>query len=259
MNYNKALRVSPPANPRIAKVFNLKAFTLAEVLITLGVIGIVAAMTIPTLVANYQKKQLLTQNKHAYALIINALNNVKIDSPNLTYNTLFDTSKDASEVMTEFSKYFKGAKIRPANKSYKIKYMSPIESENEDNKNSSSSIGNNHFQLNNGIIIGIKMYDSCVRSEEYPRYNADGSLATDADGNVIYYTATDESCADIKVDVNGEKAPNQYGKDVFGVRVKPDKYSFPCTRFFGCVENIIKYNDFYPNIIDYEINGDFRQ
>ena len=32
------------------------AFTLAEVLITLAIIGIVAAMTIPTLVANYQKK-----------------------------------------------------------------------------------------------------------------------------------------------------------------------------------------------------------
>ena len=32
------------------------AFTLAEVLITLAIIGIVAAMTIPTLVANYQRK-----------------------------------------------------------------------------------------------------------------------------------------------------------------------------------------------------------
>ena len=32
------------------------AFTLAEVLITLAIIGIVAAMTIPTLVSNYQKK-----------------------------------------------------------------------------------------------------------------------------------------------------------------------------------------------------------
>ena len=31
-------------------------FTLAEVLITLGIIGIVAALTIPTLVANYQNK-----------------------------------------------------------------------------------------------------------------------------------------------------------------------------------------------------------
>lgn len=32
-----------------------KAFTLAEVLITLGIIGIVAAITIPNLIANYQK------------------------------------------------------------------------------------------------------------------------------------------------------------------------------------------------------------
>ena len=31
-----------------------KAFTLAEILITLGIIGVVAAMTIPTLVANYR-------------------------------------------------------------------------------------------------------------------------------------------------------------------------------------------------------------
>ncbi|MBQ8167977.1 prepilin-type N-terminal cleavage/methylation domain-containing protein, partial [bacterium] len=36
------------------------AFTLAEVLITLAIIGVVAAMTIPTLVANYQEKQTVT-------------------------------------------------------------------------------------------------------------------------------------------------------------------------------------------------------
>ena len=30
-------------------------FTLAEVLITLGIIGVVAAMTIPTLIKTYQK------------------------------------------------------------------------------------------------------------------------------------------------------------------------------------------------------------
>lgn len=32
------------------------AFTLAEVLITLGIIGVVAALTIPTLMANHRKK-----------------------------------------------------------------------------------------------------------------------------------------------------------------------------------------------------------
>ena len=33
-----------------------KAFTLAEVMITLGIIGIVAAMTMPALISLYQKK-----------------------------------------------------------------------------------------------------------------------------------------------------------------------------------------------------------
>ena len=34
---------------------HLKAFTLAEVLITLGIIGVVAAMTIPTLISKIGK------------------------------------------------------------------------------------------------------------------------------------------------------------------------------------------------------------
>ncbi len=45
-----------------------KAFTLAEVLITLGVIGVVAAMTMPSLVANYQKKVWVNQLKKLYQL-----------------------------------------------------------------------------------------------------------------------------------------------------------------------------------------------
>ena len=46
-----------------------KAFTLAEVLITLGIIGIVAAMTLPTLIGKYQKKQTVTQLKKSYTEI----------------------------------------------------------------------------------------------------------------------------------------------------------------------------------------------
>ena len=42
------------------------AFTLAEVLITIGIIGIVAAMTIPNLITNYQKKQTALEVKKAY-------------------------------------------------------------------------------------------------------------------------------------------------------------------------------------------------
>ena len=49
-----------------------KAFTLAEVLITLGIIGIVAAMTIPGLIKNYQERQFKTAYKKVYSEISQA-------------------------------------------------------------------------------------------------------------------------------------------------------------------------------------------
>ena len=51
-----------------------KAFTLAEVLITLGIIGIVAALTLPTIVQKQNKKSLEVAFKKAYANFYNAYN-----------------------------------------------------------------------------------------------------------------------------------------------------------------------------------------
>ena len=45
------------------------AFTLAEVLITLGIIGVVAAMTLPTLVQNYKKTVYVNQLKKSYSTL----------------------------------------------------------------------------------------------------------------------------------------------------------------------------------------------
>ena len=56
-----------------------KAFTLAEVLITLGIIGVVAALTIPTLVNNYRKKQFETGLKKEYSVLLQALDMYKQD------------------------------------------------------------------------------------------------------------------------------------------------------------------------------------
>lgn len=42
------------------------AFTIAEVLITLGIIGVVAALTIPPLITNYKARKLHTQFLKSY-------------------------------------------------------------------------------------------------------------------------------------------------------------------------------------------------
>ena len=51
-----------------------KAFTLAEVLITLGVIGVVASMTIPTLIQEHKKSTVATKLKKASSTLMQAYN-----------------------------------------------------------------------------------------------------------------------------------------------------------------------------------------
>ena len=55
-------------------------FTLAEVLITLGIIGVVAALTIPTLIQNHKKQTTVTQLKKAYSEISQALQFAQVDN-----------------------------------------------------------------------------------------------------------------------------------------------------------------------------------
>ena len=45
------------------------AFTMAEVLITLGIIGIVAAMTLPSLIGKWQKKVTIANLKKSYTIL----------------------------------------------------------------------------------------------------------------------------------------------------------------------------------------------
>ena len=55
------------------------AFTLAEVLITLGIIGVVAAMTLPVLTQKYQKMVLKNQYKKVYSTLSQAYSKAVFD------------------------------------------------------------------------------------------------------------------------------------------------------------------------------------
>ena len=70
-NYISNLRIS---NKRKAKTMRKHAgFTLAEVLITLGIIGVVAAMTIPTLMSNTGKSEFKTAFKKILSVVNQAV------------------------------------------------------------------------------------------------------------------------------------------------------------------------------------------
>ena len=75
-------------------------FTLAEVLITLAIIGVVAAMTMPTLVNKYQDRVNETRYKKAVSMLSQAvqLSMAEIDSPGNMTNTDLWNCKDRDDV-----------------------------------------------------------------------------------------------------------------------------------------------------------------
>ena len=61
------------------------AFTLAEVLITLGIIGVVAALTLPTLIQNHANKVVETRLMKFYSAINQAITLAEVDYGDRTY------------------------------------------------------------------------------------------------------------------------------------------------------------------------------
>ena len=93
------------------------AFTLAEVLITLAIIGVVAAMTIPTLMQNYKKKLIETRLLSGYSKLSQAINLSTADNGDIS---TWRTSEDLPEVTYEHIKEWYDFYLAPYFKVLKV-------------------------------------------------------------------------------------------------------------------------------------------
>lgn len=66
------------------------AFTMAEILITLGVIGVIAALTIPNLARKWEERAIISKYKKMYATLANAYNRAVADNGDPEYWDLSD-------------------------------------------------------------------------------------------------------------------------------------------------------------------------
>lgn len=181
---------------RFTSHFSLKkaAFTLAEVLITLGIIGVVAAMTMPSLIQNYQEKATVTKLKKCYSLVSQAYVSILNDEGGS--DTL--QAGDDLEMMEKFGKYLKYQKTCGRNKgcfpnvTYKSVTGNGYSKWEDDTTDRSRAI------LTDGTLIMFNK--SAMRVGE---------------GNYLY--------AQIYVDINGFKGPNQLGRDFFYFYINPEK------------------------------------
>ena len=82
-------------------------FMLAEVLITLGIIGVVAALTLPVLIQNYQKKATATSVKKAYSELNQIIESAKADYGDPSGWSYYEQANLAEWVQTYIEPYVK--------------------------------------------------------------------------------------------------------------------------------------------------------
>ena len=81
-----------------------KAFTLAEVLITLTIVGTIAALTIPHVLQDYKYKLYTTQLKKVYSEVSDAVEMIKNDENTDHFYVL----KKIRPVFNENTDHFRG-------------------------------------------------------------------------------------------------------------------------------------------------------
>lgn len=85
------------------------AFTLAEVLITIGIIGVISALTIPSLITNYKRHCLETQFRKAQSQLQQVIKIWKEDETDDLYSEYYDDrDQKGVELRKAFYKYLKG-------------------------------------------------------------------------------------------------------------------------------------------------------
>ncbi|MBR1425101.1 type II secretion system protein [bacterium] len=192
-----------------------QGFTLAEVLITLAVIGVVAALTLPTLIANINTKVETNQKKVTEAKLIQGLNMLDL------HGGINNTYSSTAEFVEELSKYMKITKICDGTNSAftecipynEVKYT---DSDNEEQTvdvvdlNTAASLGKGNTESGEEFMAPVAM----VLADGTPiilTYNK--NCISDPD-SIKNDNKNIHKCVAGIYDLNGSRTPNKYGKDL---------------------------------------------
>lgn len=178
---------------QIKKQYQKTGFTLAEVLITLLIIGVISSIVIPALISETQDAELHTAWKKTYADLDQTTKRIMMDNGG-TMKGSFINFDDLKNNYLKYLSYNKkcGGNAGVGNCWHQSgKWFYP---------NNGGGITNWTWcagaMLNNGVLILIDGdYPNCNPTSGYPH------------------------CGYIFVDVNGFKGPNTIGKDIFGLHI----------------------------------------
>ena len=179
------------------------AFTLSEVLITLGIIGIVAALTIPNLVYNYRKTSATAKLKKTYATLQNAIQLSMASNLGYSYVNFSDGDTDS---MINWYNYY----LKPNLKVQKDCIDTPgcwHTSGVTKQLNGQTALWDEGTKGIGGNIIVFVTIDGVM-------VNLDGAAANDIETHFgVKIDGT--SGLVVHADVNGDSPPNVIGQDIF--------------------------------------------
>lgn len=241
---------------------NKNGFTLAEVLITLGVIGVVAALTMPSLLANYKEKALITQAKKTLSVVMNgiAMARAKAEVENNGEIFISGQNRDiTADLIFEHLNVVRRCKSNDSTclSDYRITYEKPRNDGYGNYLQPSNPRSYSRAILADGSIIGVTQtnYPEGSCTNIYTTYDKDakGNYILDADGNRTNPRQVREvDCGHIFFDVNGTKGPNQYGADVYLIYITPYGY----IQSTGLINDVIRTNKLTAQ--KYDLNGKFE-
>ena len=200
-----ALEASSPASEICFYKSKYVAFTLAEVLITLGIIGIVVAMTLPAFIQKYQKKLAAQELKVAYTKLYQAIQLAEAEHGEAQYWQYFDENLSRAENSWNFTNTYLAPYFKKLNIYNNVKLKSC--------KNITYKYLDGTIPPCNGLAA---FCETCSSNQNMTQLHLqDGTSiipflrATGTEEN--YYTQQIE----LHIDTNGYKGPNQWGKDIF--------------------------------------------
>lgn len=203
-----------------------KGFTLAEVLITLGIIGIVAAMTLPTVIGKYQDMVIKSKVKKAYSVASQAVQHAIAENGTVdqwttgNLNSANDDPNHPEIVMNRnISKYLEPVKScgysdRTAcmSQNYKRRITGAERVLNISQVGRAQNLKNTYV-TKDGIAYKIIANAGDYRNLWCTTTIAESMTSRDA------YMGT---CGSIYVDINGPQGPNLDGDDLFGFKIFKD-------------------------------------
>lgn len=175
------------------------AFTLAEVLVTLAIIGVVASLTVPNIVKNYQDAALKAAWKKNFSDISQAFKMLATDNGG-SLKGICASGAHISCLSGKLLPYLRAAKTCGYEEVYGSCWN--LAADTTDFIGEAGNYDEQEYALvlSSGAFLNMGW-----------RWSADCSYFTGSE--------TLRWCSSILVDVNGFKGPNRMGKDIFGMRI----------------------------------------